>query len=115
MNADENQRRWYQFSLREMFVLTFVVSIPLAWVGYSLNWIRQRHDAMGPLRRLNALQIQSPDLFGHPEAKPTTAIAPCCLWLFGEQGQGELHVHDYPNGTSPKKLRKLFPEAKIVE
>ena len=40
MNAPK--RRWYQFSLRTMFVLVFVVSVPLAWVGYSLNWIKER-------------------------------------------------------------------------
>ena len=37
------RRRWYQFSLRTMFVLVSLLSIPLAWVGYSISWIRQRH------------------------------------------------------------------------
>jgi hypothetical protein len=36
------RRRWYQFSLRTMFVLVTVACVVLAWVGYSLNWIRQR-------------------------------------------------------------------------
>lgn len=40
------RRRWFQFSLQTMFVLVMLVSIPLAWVGYSLSWIRQRHEAL---------------------------------------------------------------------
>jgi hypothetical protein len=47
MNAPQPiRRRWYQFSLRTMFVAVTLVAIPLAWVGYSLSWIRQRHEAL---------------------------------------------------------------------
>jgi hypothetical protein len=32
-----------RFSLRILFVLIVIVSIPMAWTAYQLNWIRQRH------------------------------------------------------------------------
>ena len=33
-------RRWFRFSLRTMFVLVAVFG---CWLGYEMNWIRQRH------------------------------------------------------------------------
>ena len=35
-------RRWFSFRLRTLFVVVAVLSIPLAWAGYLLNWIRER-------------------------------------------------------------------------
>ena len=35
------KRRWFRFSLRMMFV---VVTVFGCWLGYELNWIRQRHE-----------------------------------------------------------------------
>ena len=32
-----------RFSLRTLFVLITLISIPIGWVAYQLNWIRQRH------------------------------------------------------------------------
>ena len=34
-----------RFGLRTLFVVVVIVSIPCAWVGYSMNWIRQRREA----------------------------------------------------------------------
>ncbi len=35
------RRRWFRFSLRTMFVLVTVIAI---FVGYHVNWIRQRNE-----------------------------------------------------------------------
>jgi hypothetical protein len=32
-----------RFSLRALFVLVALAAIPMGWVAYQLNWIRQRH------------------------------------------------------------------------
>jgi hypothetical protein len=34
--------RWFAFRLRTLLVVVSVLALPLAWVGYSLEWIRQR-------------------------------------------------------------------------
>ena len=39
-------RRWFRFSLRMLFVVLALVSLPLCWIAYDLHWIRQRHDAL---------------------------------------------------------------------
>jgi len=31
-------------SLRTLFVLVAIASVPMGWVAYQLNWIRQRHE-----------------------------------------------------------------------
>jgi hypothetical protein len=37
------RRRWFAFSLRALFV---VVTVFGCWLGYQLNWIRERHEAL---------------------------------------------------------------------
>jgi hypothetical protein len=95
--TDKPQRHWYQFSLRTMFVLTLVVSIPLAWVGYSLNWIRQRHEALAARR-----------LYDFSGSAATTA--PGGLWLFGERGVITIFCSTEENA---ELARRLFPESRI--
>jgi hypothetical protein len=37
--------RWLtpRFSLRTLFALVTIASVPMGWVAYHLNWIHQRH------------------------------------------------------------------------
>lgn len=92
------KRRWYQFSLRTMFVLTVVVSIPLAWVGYQLNWIRQRNDWRG-----SSGFACSPE----PPGSDNPATAPGYLWLFGEEGLGTIWCLP----EEREEVQRVFPEA----
>jgi hypothetical protein len=91
-----SKRRWYQFSLRTMFVLVFVVSVPLAWVGYSLSWIRQRHEA-----------LDTRQVYDFSDSAATTA--PGGLWLFGERGV----ITIFCSTENAEFARRLFPEAFI--
>jgi hypothetical protein len=34
------KRRWFQFTLRTLFV---VVTVLACWLGYAVSWIKQRH------------------------------------------------------------------------
>jgi hypothetical protein len=90
------KRRWYQFSLRTMFVLVFVVSAPLAWVGCSLSWIRQRHEA------LDARQV-------YDSSGSAATTAPGGLWLFGDRGV----ITIFCSAENAELARRLFPEALI--
>lgn len=91
-------KRRFQFSLRTMFVVVTLISIPLAWVGYSLNWIWHRHAA-----------LQQP--YTHSSIHKAAPIAPAGLWMFGEKGVG--HVTSTPERM--EELRKLFPEAVVTD
>jgi hypothetical protein len=65
------------FRLRTLFVVVAVLSILLAWVGYSLNWIRQRHEAM--------------DVYCvFPVWRPV--VAPGGLGLLGETGKSTVPI-----------------------
>ena len=71
------RRRWFRlaFSLRTLLV---VVTLIGCWLGYQLNWIRQRHA----LLKSNTVRLRH-DYFLF-DAPP----APGLLWIFGEQGAG---------------------------
>jgi hypothetical protein len=95
-------RPWFQFSLRTMFVLVTLACIVLAWVGYSLHWIRQRDDILR----------QQPIMLN---IDPFPRIpAPAGLWLFGEEGVAQVY---WRRGSSPPtdEVQRLFPEAEVTE
>ena len=51
-NSNQNpKRRWLAFRLRTLFVLVAIASVPMAWVGYQLNWGRERRRVVSLLTR----------------------------------------------------------------
>jgi hypothetical protein len=94
-----------RFRLRTLLIAVAVLAMPMAWVGYSLRWIEERHRALGEWHyRLNTNAA-----LPYPRTN-----APGCLWLFGEMGFSVLHwSHDAP-GTR-EEIERLFPEAEIRE
>ena len=98
--------RHSRFRLRTLLVAVFVVSVPLAWVAYSLNWIRARQAALSEMERYFLLSVHDP-------YRPK---APALLWIFGEQGVPRLRCPhtDVPTYTEAElsRLMELFPEAR---
>src|SRR5262245_5702551 len=76
--------RRFRYSLRTLFV---VVTLLCVWLGYSLNWIRQRREFIAEQQARDAVitkwggEIASP----HPPGQAAPR-APAGLWLFGESG-----------------------------
>ena len=95
----------HTFRLRTLLVIMALSALPLAWVAYSLEWIRQRNE---PGRiRLSFLADDNRRLWKN---------APCGLWIFGEHGYARLAVFRLPAEAVPiDKLRRLFPEAEFRE
>ncbi|HEY1601794.1 MAG TPA: hypothetical protein VGG64_19490 [Pirellulales bacterium] len=108
---EKPRRRWFAFRLRTLFVLIAVASAPLAWVGYSLEWIRQRQRAITASEGIHFLGPAA--MVERPTRKydaPTTA--PGGLWLLGEKG---VAVYFWsPIAPNIDECRGLFPEAEVV-
>ena len=87
MTETKPKRRWFRFSLRTLFVLVTIISLPFGWIAYQLNWIQQRHDFFSHYQ-YNGMHMRAGS--GYP---------PWSLRLFGESRQGYLLV-------PPKESRK---------
>ncbi|HTM54029.1 MAG TPA: hypothetical protein VL175_08370 [Pirellulales bacterium] len=108
------KRGWFHVALRTLFVALTVMFILLAgWIGYQLNWIRQRHEY---LEDQAGLRARFP---GAIESTVVPVDAPGLLWLFGERGRGgdfSLLILEVDSGHTPvfgaeiAKARTLFPE-----
>ena len=108
------KRRWFRYSLRTLFV---GVTVFACWLGYQLNWIRQRHEFVG--QRLTPA--------GHslyPRIVSTgggAAGAPRTLRLFGERGYAHISISLFQGGQDHppddrrelEMARRLFPEAQL--
>src|SRR5262249_25572241 len=98
-----------RYSLRALFVLVAITSLPLGWVAYNLNWIRARRAYMDD---------------GYPvEYFDRKLSAPGWLGLFGEYGAARFGLEIQVDRLDPSKpvdsyeqvqyARNLFPEAEI--
>jgi hypothetical protein len=59
----QNRRRWYQFSVRTMFVLVTLACVGFGWwVHWSKEWIKQRHEAIdsGQFRGFRGAETPAP-------------------------------------------------------
>jgi hypothetical protein len=115
-------RRSFRFSLRTLFV---VVTVFACWLGYQLNWIRERHaylskaDAffagapLAPSRfRWNVTMADDPDLQRWSASVGLPARAPWSLRIFGEPAVAMIDVTDEEFAQDwVKRGRRLFPEA----
>ena len=90
-----------KFSLRTLFVLIALISIPLGWMACQLNWIRKRHDF------LDSTRFDNTEAYVSQRPRPS---APGGLWLFGEKGVGFVCLE---NPAYKSEAKQLFPEAEI--
>ena len=102
-----------------MFVVVTVVCV---WLGYHLNWIRQRHDFLeGDVQAISLKVIDierspGPNFFSRTQAKP-----PFPLGLFGQRGYygirirvSKLPSESEADWSQVQLAKNLFPEA-VVE
>ncbi len=88
-----------RFRLRTIFLLIALICIPLSWVTYQLNWVRQRHEFF----RREGVSFSYPGVF-------VQSPAPGSLRVFGEPSQARVTTM-----TADMELaRRLFPEAMIL-
>jgi hypothetical protein len=62
-----------RYSLRFIFVAMTIIAVPLAWMTYSLNWIRKRHNL-----------LRSSQDYDNPLKNPVGKPFPFSLQAFGE-------------------------------
>jgi hypothetical protein len=75
----KRKRRWYQFSLWTLFVLTFIVAIPSMLIGRKVEQKRQQLAAVEAIRRLGGYAVfnyEFDDRTGETHSQP-----PGPLWL----------------------------------
>lgn len=103
-------RRWFRFSLRTFFVLLTLFG---AWLGYQVNWIRQRSEALKQIRSTNEPYAVTSD----PDAKRFDGKG--APWIVRATNNATAHhfmilQKDFPAEKASgriQRLRRLFPEA----
>ena len=103
-----HKRRWFQFSIRTMFVLVTVLTVLGYWLGYQLNWIHERHNARVGTG-IGKAAIRQPD--GSTKWIVLTPDAPWPLGWFGEKGVKFLMLPKSTPREEVDRILALFPEA----
>jgi hypothetical protein len=107
---EKPRHSWFAFRLRTLFVLIAIVAPALAWVGYSLKWIKQRHAALESGTNL----LYCVGVFAEQPTRSelATVDAPWCLRTLRERGVSV--VYWVPGRPSVDECKRLFPEAEVV-
>jgi hypothetical protein len=101
---DEKQNRpWFRFPLRALFVLVALVALLAGWVVSNANWLRQRRQFLdeAQTRRDIVLFIQ--------RDKP----GPWPLRWFGAGGVSAVDFVESPTESELDEAQRLFPEARV--
>jgi hypothetical protein len=99
----------FRFSLKTLLI---AVTVFCCWIGYQLNWIRQRREEIDS-KRVRPVSLDF--LYAKP---PPPARAPKMLWLFGEKGYRIIIFDAYRTEetvlTEERRVKRLFPEATVT-
>lgn len=102
------RRRWFRFGLRTMFVLLTLACSVAAWVGYSLNWIRERHAF------LEETHSRKYDLLAAMDPNELITKSPWLLRAFGERAVYCIWtLNKQTDVADGERAKRLFPEARV--
>jgi hypothetical protein len=108
------KRRWFRYSLRTLFVVVTVIG---CWLGYELNWIRERRAFIA-----SEVSTRIDEDWWNCSVTDGGRSAPGLLALFGEEGFSALSVLAESQSVELltandrqrlQEARHLFPEATI--
>ena len=123
----DKPRRWWlpRYTLRTLFVVVTLVAVAMGWLGYHLNWIRQRHEFSASLaerrKQLKLSAEAAPPKGGHH-----SSMMPWGLRLLGEpqcasielirlSGKDDDRLNPgMEDAEEVRRARSLFPESQIT-
>jgi len=114
MSDHSPKRRWFRFSLRTLFV---VVTVFACWLGYEMNWIRQRRQVIGDPQVQNTSFYLSKAMYRNPpqiHTRQIYSVAPWPLNWLGEPGYWGVVLEKRTSYGEVARVRRLFPEAEFV-
>ena len=85
-----------------------MVTVGRVWLGYHLNWIRQRRTF------LDSSHLSEHHLM-MPNPIETSVPPPGLLWLFGESGIAYFYVDKLTSSRDISEYRRVFPEARFEQ
>lgn len=108
------RRRWFQFNLRAMFFVVTALSFCLGWLGWELNYIRQRREMVSLIEQQggSVYRWDRPRVY-NPVVREPKQLPFWRRWL-GDERITEIMLWG-PTAQDEKQLVKdLFPEANRV-
>jgi hypothetical protein len=107
-------RHWFRFSLRALFML---VTVFACWLGYEMNWIRQRRAVINDPGVQNWRYFIAVSFSRNPprqERWKVYSVAPWPLNWLGEPGYWAVGLAPGTSDGELARVQRLFPEAEGV-
>jgi hypothetical protein len=100
----KRKRRWFQFSLRSLMIVTLVIAVPCAYVGWQEKVVRERRAEFK-----RAVDGRLLEICGNGE----TIVIPWFRRVLGDHRVASIKVPTGTDAAELDRLRVLFPEAEV--
>jgi hypothetical protein len=108
-NLPKPKLRWFRFSLRTLFVVVVVLSMPLSWLGWNWQIVRERRDCITTAGVSHPNEdIWICELSARYEPAPFPRN-----WL-GDSLQTWIVVNSELGPDVYARIKHAYPEAKVV-
>ncbi len=84
--TDKPKRRWYQFSLRTLFIITTLFAIPCSWYAYEMNEAAKRRAAIEKIEKLGG------EVIYYDATDPFTSLEPARWYSWLRRLHGDVHL-----------------------
>jgi len=95
------KRRWFQFSLRSLFI---VITLFAMWLGWQLYWFKTRRDWLEAKNYVAAFPAVGVREVPHPQLMIT---------LFRQEAISQILLRN-ASEAEIAKVQRLFPEASVI-
>jgi len=116
---DKPRRRWFNFSLRTLFI---VVTVLCCWLAWESSVVRNRQAVLSRIRTNSAFNITTAQSYKerYPTGTPVPSLAriPLVRRLLGDEAIQEIWFYRWVQSFSEEELSQLtrtFPEAETRE
>jgi hypothetical protein len=114
MEEPKPKHRWFRFSLRSLIVFVTILCVPLGWVSYHFNLVRQRTNFMRNVDAENPQEnqwwlAQMKKAFSNLQPKPISDLRRS----FGDREYSIIILPPSYDESAVDKANQLFTEAMI--
>jgi len=98
----KRERRWLQYSVRSLLVLTLLAAIGLGWVRHEMNRLQAEEEAVAAIRALGGTVLYETNPFTDEPPGPGWL-----RWVLGENFFREVEQVRFPAGVDDDAVRHL--------
>jgi hypothetical protein len=107
------KRRWPRFSLWTLFVVVFLLALPMGYIAWTLQLIHRREAVLEEMRHNGGRVEYGYELFQFKDGQWVLPSVPAFRRSLGDEAIGGIILPDNYTDEDLSRIRSRFPEANV--